>query len=180
MYTFNAKYLGEDIVLSWNNVEEFKKFARVQLGRYYFPPEMSDDEFFQAFRQRILLNWRRISFNIDLQNIHRVVDVGSGIAVMDLMISQFNKNTEFYLVEKSEFGAKPSGQYFEEDHPGYHSWRVVEDCISTTGLDRNRFTFLSPSDSWPGDVDLLLSTYSWCWHYPKDKYWQRAKDSLKV
>jgi len=179
MYTLQARFLGKDISLSWTNIDDLKKYSRVQLGRYYFPEAMTDSEFFAKFKDKVFYNWRRIAFNLDLSNIGTVVDVGSGIAVPDLMFSRFNENAKFYLVDKNEFG-RASGNYYEEEHSGYNSWDVVRDCISNSNIDSNRFNFLSPDDAWPQEVDLVLSTYSWCWHYPKDTYWKKVQDSLKI
>jgi hypothetical protein len=35
-------------------------------------------------------------------------------------------------------------------------------------------------DSLPEDTDLIMSSYSWCFHYPKETYWQKVRDSLKT
>lgn len=178
MRTLTIKYLGKELKVSWSQVEEFKKYARRQLGQYYFPEGISDEEFFRNYEEKVLKNWKRLAFNLDLFNLEKVVNVGCGIATIDLLVSQYNPNTSFYLVDKNEY-QEPTGRYFEEVHSGYNSWSVVEDAISTTGLDRNRFNFLSPDDAWPEQVDLVMSTYSWCWHYPKETYWKKTIASLK-
>ena len=84
------------------------------------------------------------------------------------------------MVDKSENTRVGNGKYYQEFHGHYNSWSVVEDCVTSSGLDLNKFNFLDPTDAWPVDVDLVISTYSWCWHYPKEAYWDRVQASLKI
>ena len=179
MKTITVKQLTSDINITWQDVDKLKTYSRLQLGQYYFPIGEDDDIFFSKFQDKIIKNWKRISYNIDISKLNKVVDVGCGIAVPDLLMSQVNKNTEFYLVDKNVL-EKTSGNYYENNHHGYNSWDVVEDAISNSNINRSRFNFLSPESMWPEEVDLVLSTYSWCWHYPVETYWSNVMSSLKV
>jgi hypothetical protein len=152
----------------------------MQLGDAYFPKTLSDTEFMNLFEQRIQNYWNRIIPNIDISNLKKVVDIGSGVSAPDLLASKCNPNTEFYLVDKSEYSRKYNGIYYQDVHGHYNSWNVVEDCINSSGLNRSKFNFLDPNDEWPMDVDLVLSTFSWCWHYPKETYWNKVLSSLKI
>lgn len=67
----------------------------------------------------------------------------------------------------------------DELYPFYNSWEPVKDAIKTSEFDEKRFTMLSPEDSFPEDVDLVMSSFSWCWHYSKSKYWNKVFPSLK-
>jgi SAM-dependent methyltransferase len=174
--TFNSKQLD----LSWSNIDNLKTFSAHQLGRYYFTPEMSNEDFFKLFNTKVSLNFQRIVNNIDVNGFEKIVDVGCGIAVPDCLISKLNTTCKFYLVDKSEISHTGSGKYYEPKHGHYNSWDVLEDCIQTSGLNRSNFNLLSPTTPWPDDVDLVLSTYSWCWHYPKETYWGKVQASLKI
>jgi hypothetical protein len=132
------------------------------------------------FEKRIQNNWNRIARNVDITKLKKIVDVGSGVSTPDLLASKFNPDAEFYLVDKAEFTRHTNGLYYQDVHGHYNSWSVVEDCINSSGLDRNKFNFLDPNDVWPTDVDLVLSTFSWCWHYPKETYWNKVMSSLKI
>jgi len=39
---------------------------------------------------------------------------------------------------------------------------------------------LSPEDQWPEEVDCVTSYISFCWHYPKEVYWNKIMRSLKI
>jgi len=152
----------------------------MQLGEAYFPNSLTDEEFMLKFEKRIQNNWNRIALNVDINSLKKVVDIGSGVSTPDLLASKYNPNAEFYLVDKSEYTRKTNGLYYQDVHGHYNSWDVVEDCINSSGLDRSKFNFLDPIDEWPTDVDLILSTFSWCWHYPKEVYWDKVLNSLKL
>jgi SAM-dependent methyltransferase len=171
---------GSHASLTWSNISELRKWSRMQLGEAYFPKSMTDREFMASFEKRIQNNWNRISSNIDVTKLKKVIDVGSGVSTTDLVASKYNPTTEFYLVDKEEFTRHTNGLYYQDVHGHYNSWTVVEDGINSSGLDRNKFNFLDPNDEWPQDVDLILSTFSWCWHYPKEVYWNKVMSSLKI
>ena len=166
--------------LLWEDVKELRKWSKMQLGEAYFPNTLSDNEFMSLFEKRIQNNWNRIADNVDVTKLKKIIDIGSGISTPDLLASKYNPEAEFYLVDKAEYTRKTNGIYYQEVHGHYNSWNVVEDCIASSGLDRNKFNFLDPNDNFPTDVDLVLSTFSWCWHYPKETYWSKVLSSLKI
>lgn len=170
----------DTLSLSWKDISELRKWSRMQLGEAYFPNSLSNEEFMKLFEKRIQNNWKRIASNVDVSKLKKVIDIGSGVSVPDLLASKFNPTAEFYLVDKSEYSRAYNGIYYQDVHGHYNSWNVVDDCINSSSLDRSKFNFLDPNDSWPSDVDLILSTFSWCWHYPKETYWNKVMASLKV
>lgn len=180
MNQINITNNNSQLALSWTNIPELRKWSRMQLGEAYFPTSLSDDEFMSLFEKRIQNNWNRIARNVDINKLKKIVDVGSGVSTTDLLASKYNPDAEFCLVDKAEFTRHTNGLYYQDVHGHYNSWSVVEDCIDSSELDRNKFNFLDPNDEWPADVDLVLSTFSWCWHYPKETYWNKVMSSLKV
>ena len=156
----NTNTNDSQLSLSWTNIKELRKWSRMQLGEAYFPVTLTDDEFMSLFEKRIQNNWNRIALNIDVTKLKKIVDIGSGVSTPDLLVSKFNPDAEFYLVDKAEFTRHTNGIYYQDVHGHYNSWSVVEDCINSSGLDRNKFNFLDPDDSFPTDVDLILSTFS--------------------
>lgn len=180
MNQININNNNGQLSLSWTNIQELRKWSRMQLGEAYFPVTLTDDEFMSLFEKRIQNNWNRIALNVDITKLKKIVDIGSGVSTPDLLASKLNPDAEFYLVDKAEYTRKTNGVYYQDVHGHYNSWNVVEDCINSSGLDRNKFNFLDPNDEWPVDADLILSTFSWCWHYPKETYWNKVMSSLKV
>jgi SAM-dependent methyltransferase len=180
MNTININNNNSQLSLTWTNVQELRKWSKMQLGEAYFPNTLTDEEFMAKFEKRIQNNWNRIALNVDITSLKKVVDIGSGVSTPDLLASKYNPDAEFYLVDKAEYTRKTNGLYYQDVHGHYNSWDVVEDCIRSSGLDRSKFNFLDPQDEWPEDVDMVLSTFSWCWHYPKETYWNKVLSSLKI
>lgn len=180
MNQININNNNSQLSLSWNNIPELRKWSRMQLGEAYFPKTLTDQEFMVLFEKRIQNNWNRIARNVNITKLKKIVDIGSGVSTPDLLASKYNPDAEFYLVDKAEYTRKVNGVYYQDVHGHYNSWSVVDDCINSSDLDRNKFNFLDPNDPWPNDVDLILSTFSWCWHYPKETYWNKILSSLKV
>lgn len=166
--------------LQWRDTEELRTWASWQAGKAFYPDTMTDEDFMSKFGQRSQWNWNRITSLVDMLSAKKVVDVGSGVAVTDLIASSLNPDAEFYLVDKSENTRQMNGKYYQEFHGHYNSWDVVKDCITLSGLNKDKFHFLDPVDEWPDDIDLVLSTYSWCWHYPKETYWDKVMRKLRV
>ena len=52
---------------------------------------------------------------------------------------------------------------------------VLEDILKTNKINLDNFTILDPADDWPNKLDLIMSSYSYMWHYPKDTYWDKIK-----
>jgi SAM-dependent methyltransferase len=127
--------------------------------------------------------WNQRESVFDIPSNAKIIDIGCGSSIIDLLIYSYVPNSTFYLVDKE--GEWPSTLHpatvaFTENHPFYHSWNTVIDAINTSGFDKNRFHFLNPGSDFPIDVDLIMSSASWCWHYSKDQYWSKALQSLKI
>jgi hypothetical protein len=108
-----------------------------------------------------------------------ILDIGSGVAVIDLLLASYLPKSKFYLLDKEGFEFYP-GVYYDPNYPEYNSWGPVHDAISATNLDPNRFNMISPSSDIPEQVDCITSYLSYCWHYPKDTYWDLVMSKLKV
>ena len=39
---------------------------------------------------------------------------------------------------------------------------------------------MDPADDWPPKLDLIMSSYSYMWHYPKDVYWHKISKYKKA
>lgn len=169
-----------DLTVKWNDVNTLAKWSNIQAG-LYLQEKNSLQTFFEHF-PRWYQGWWNQRFGqgcYDLPDGAVIVDVGSGIAVQDLLLASYIPDSKFVLVDKQGFEFYP-GVYYDPNYPCYHNWAVVEDSISATGLDPKRFTMLDDTGTWPEQVDCVTSYLSWGWHYPKETYWQQTMNSLKV
>ena len=152
-------------------------------------------------KDSLVKNWSNMNYikvndilrfvpHIDRSSVKKIVSVGSGISTTELLLMQYFSNSEIFLIDKEEISRPellPDGEctpeiYRNRDNPRgfYHSWSVTEDAIKTSNLDKSRIHFLNPDDAWPDNVDLVLSSYSWCWAYLREVYWERAMRSLNI
>lgn len=180
------------LTVKWSNKELLVRYVTPQRGCYNadlssidwsssnkFIP-VHDSNFHTRYQE--LWNQREGASVFDIPSNSKIIDIGCGSSVIDLLLYSYLPNSTFYLVDKE--GEWPSNLHpatvaFTESHPFYHSWDVVTDAINTSGFDKNRFHFLNPESNFPEDVDLVMSSASWCWHYSKDQYWNKAFQSLK-
>lgn len=170
--------------LKWSNTKSLKNYYSIQTSRkLYTDEEMNDDNLFFIKFNEIANTFfhKTISILPNLENIKNVLDIGSGIAIFDLLMSQYWKDSKFYLLDKSSFTIKENFEYYSpsNNHGFYNSWDVVTDCIDSSKLDKNQFIFLEPDNELPTELDLVISTFSWMYHYPKDVYWDKVYQGLK-
>lgn len=166
--------------VSWSDVLELARWHNMQAGLYIKGPKNTLQLFFENFPKWNQDFWvgRHKFGTFDLPNNAKIVDVGCGVAVVDMLLASYLPESTFCLIDANESTWGPS-VYYTKDYPVYNSWAPIEDAIATTGFDRKRFTIQGPGTQFPEDVDCITSYFSWCFHYPKDTYWEQAYGSLK-
>lgn len=173
------------LTLSWEYAGELAFFTMFQIGSgNHGPPRMQTlYDHHQELRQ---IEWNNFEEIIDFDYlIHtaNILDIGSGVGINDLLLSMYLPNATFTLADKNEWsqlGTKTRDYMngYNEEYIFYNNWNVFEDAVKTTGLNRERFTLIDPSDEW-GEYDMILSTWSYAWHYPLDTYWDKTLKALK-
>lgn len=186
-YTLTINTDKGDLSVKWTNVDDLAKFANLQSGFYFSKDKKyTSDLLFEKFTNWNQFFWdqRRNQGIFNLPENSKILDIGSGVAVIDLLLYSYINKSSFYLVDKDQFDIThleedlPKNPY-ALDYPTYNSWNVVEDAIRTSNFDRSRFNFLDVDSDFPENVDAVTSYFSWCLHYPKEVYWDRVKNSLK-
>jgi SAM-dependent methyltransferase len=188
MITIPFSYRGNEYSVKWTNEQMLKYYAFIQNGRFgttVTPNGMTIDEFLNIYADRLTkrLEFFDVAFK-QLPDNAKVINVGCGVGTLELVLAQAH-NWVFYMVDKtsSSMIGKGSIKYHADnaiDHGFYNSWDVLIDGIQTTELNPQQFVMLDTDDEWPSEVDLVMSSFSWCWHYPLDVYWDKTKKSLKL
>ncbi len=170
------------LTLKWKNVQSLAANWFMQTGSWMKSPNLQT--FFDFFPMWINYNWWQNSQRhvYNLPNNSKVIDIGAGNAVFDLLLHKYIPNSEFYLVDRNNFVSdKNEATYPTKDNPCWlHSWSIAEDGIKNSGIDRNKFHFLDIDDDWNIEADMITSYMAWCMHFPKDMYWTRVVKSLKI
>ena len=166
--------------LKWSNVEDLAKYATLQSGLFGVNRPYSKQVFFETFPKfyQGMWNLTHSMGGFDLPENAVVVDIGSGVGIMDLLLAAYLKNPSIHLIDKQELNNKP-GVYFSKDYFFYNSWNPTLDCINKTPNIKDKIFFKDPTDNWPEEVDCVTSYFSWCMHYPKEVYWDKIKQTLK-
>jgi SAM-dependent methyltransferase len=168
------------LTVKWSDANELASWSNMQAG-LYLQSSNSLQTFYEFFPKWYQMFWDA-RFKQGLFNIpdnSKILDIGCGVAVIDLLLAQYLPESQFYLLDKEGFNFYP-GVYYDSNYPEYHNWGPVIDAIKTTNLDRQRFNILNPTEEWPNDLDVITSYLSYCWHYPKDIYWDKIINSLKI
>jgi SAM-dependent methyltransferase len=166
--------------VKWNDATNLARWSNIQAG-LYLQNSNSLQTFYEHFPRWYQMFWEaRFKQGLfDIPDDSVIMDIGSGVAVIDLLLASYLPQSKFYLLDKEGFAFR-KGVYYDKDYPEYNSWEPVHDAINATNLDPNRFTMLSPESQWPNKVDIITSYLSYCWHYPKETYWNNVLDTLKV
>jgi SAM-dependent methyltransferase len=179
-YTLTVNSDRGPLVVKWQDADTLARWSNIQAG-LYLQEKNTLQTFYEHFPRWYQMFWdaRARQGLFDLADDAVILDIGSGLAVVDLLLASYLPKSKFYLLDKEGFEFYP-GVYYDDNYPEYNSWKPVYDAIHSTGFDPSRFTVMSPNDQFPEKVDCVTSYLSWCWHYPKETYFDRAYNSLKV
>ena len=179
-YVLNIDSDRGPLTVKWNQSDKLAFWANIQAG-VYLQKTNSLQTFYEFFPRWYQLFWdRRFAQGLfDVADDSVILDIGCGIAVIDLLLASYLPRSKFYLLDQQGYNFT-TGIYYDDNYPVYHNWDPVIDAISASGLDHNRFVFLEPENTWPDQVDVITSYFSYCFHYPKEKYWDNILASLKI
>jgi hypothetical protein len=179
-YTLTVNSDRGPLTVKWNDADTLAKWSNIQAG-LYLQQKNSLQTFYEYFPRWYQMFWdaraKQGLFNLSDDAV--ILDIGSGIGVIDLLLASYLPRSKFYLLDKEGFSFYP-GVYYDSNYPEYNSWEPVHDAISASEFDPNRFLMISPNDPIPEQVDCITSYLSYCWHYPKDTYWDLVMSKLKV
>lgn len=193
MKTIAINSNGTEITVSWKHESLFNHIIKLQRSILF----LKEDEYLLHFKPTsdITDNVQKFFDNLwsraleekcydDLPENPVIVDIGSGIGIMDIIAYKHLGNKgRFYLLDKSErtHSASHNMQFYHSvDHGFYNNRLVTMDMIESSGCELSAFSMIEPADEWPQEIDLITSWVSYCWHYPLETYWEKVKKHLKV
>jgi hypothetical protein len=191
MLTVN--YDNTDYTLFWNDIPKLVKFAVIQtrwpmkqllleLGEIKLNEDFFTKEIFLECLKETNQNYCNSYLPFIPKSAKKIISVGSGISVFELIVSKYCTDSTMYLLDKSEISSNEQIHNFSESNKFgfYNSWDVVHDAIDASNLDKNRFIFLDPADDWCTDADVVMGLWSWCWAFPFEEYAEKLLKSLKI
>jgi hypothetical protein len=178
MFFLNIKTLKKGIFqLKFQNFERFVWVAGHQIGilRGYIEDPIEycntvSNDYSKRFQEKEELG---VFDNLNKSSV--ILNIGSGIGLLDIVLHQYIGGGKIILVDENKTTYNHTVGHWSETHGFYNSWDVFFDLINTSNISANNFVLSSPNDHWPEKLDLIMSSYSYLWHYPKNVYWNRIK-----
>lgn len=187
-YTLSIKTeSNQNLNVRWSDVDKLALYANLQSGFYL----QSNQSFSKELLVANFEHWNQMFWSqrekqgmLDYSPGSKILDIGAGMSVIDLLLYNYVPDSKFYLLDNENLDEKfaklgPREVCFDEKYPYYNSWEPVKDAISTSEFDADRFVFVNSIDQIKEEMDVVTSYLSWCFHYPKDVYWPRVFDLLK-
>jgi len=128
----------------------------------------------------------RIKANIILKHIPKstsaILDIGCGIAGLDLIFNEYLNLSKIYLLDKTKID-KSIYYGFKETGAFYNSLELAKDTLVQNNVDKNIIKLVdAPSNGviplQKESIDLVVSTISWGFHYPISFYLQSVFNLL--
>ena len=184
-YTLSIDTIRGSYDIVWDShIEDLAFYSMFQIG--LGNKSFSLQNFYETNRQRRQEEWNR-NYDLgayELPENANVLDVGSGIGINDLILYNYDKTCKLNMLDRDVGWQNLKGMSpeflngYNEDYIFYNSRNITSHAISCNGYDPNRFNYMTPEDEWE-EYDLIISNWSWAWHYPLETYWEKAYNHLK-
>ena len=109
-----------------------------------------------------------------------VLDIGCGIAGIDVFLNQHYQAPYFYLLDNSATSPKPLYGY-DRGKSFYNSFQATIDMMQQNSIQD--FQIIDIVNGLPGPLinmkpHLIISLLSWGYHYPVSEYLEQAREIL--
>lgn len=178
MYNLNIKTLYKGTInLRFEDFSNFVWIAGHQIGilRGYVDDPIEycnavSNDYSKRFQEK-----EKLGVFSNLDSTSNILDIGSGVGILDMILYKYLEGGTFFLLDKNEVNHNHTVAHWDSKHGFYNQWNVFYDIAKNSIINVNDFNLLSPDDNWPNNLDLIMSSYSYMWHYPKDAYWNKIK-----
>ena len=184
-YTLNIETDRGTLDLRWKSVESLAFYTTYQIGLGNHGP-VSLQNFYNLHARMRQEEWSRnegLGAYTLLQGA-KVLDIGCGVGINGLLISKYEPTATVDLLDKDAGYSEVEGQPrelmngFSDNYPFYNSTALTHEAMEYSDIDTSRVNLITPDSPWQ-QYDLIMSTWSYCWHYSIDTYWERVKKHLK-
>jgi SAM-dependent methyltransferase len=151
--------------------------------------EGSDEEFVQTVINRLSYYMSMITLKVGFPQedwMDNIVDLGGGMGLLAMCLAKYY-HARVLIIDKEVPGPVEQTIFSPEYRPQLNTWRFLaenlrlndlSDQVSVIDMDQLHMT----SGEWLGPgvrADMVVSTASWCWHYPWDNYVEQVNDLLR-
>lgn len=139
-------------------------------------------------REHLLYNFIRYIQSVEKwlpKKVDKVLDIGCGLGLLDLFLYNYykqSKATKFYLFDRSQvnkkvyYGFRPRAAF-------YNSLELTKDLCVTNGMANEQINIVEATNEnllKIKDIDLVVSSIAWGFHFPINTYVKEVKSAMKV
>lgn len=108
------------------------------------------------------------------RRVENILDIGAGLGGIDIRLAQLYPQSNLYLLDGSEVDAK----YGTEISCIYNSQAVTRQFLIDNEIEEHRINTIDYAKNYSieKDFDLILSLFSWGFHYPLSTYFDLVCD----
>tara|TARA_Y200000002_G_scaffold376909_1_gene381534 strand:- start:606 stop:1427 length:822 start_codon:yes stop_codon:yes gene_type:complete len=165
----------------WKNlIKDKNEFSKDKIN---YVNNVDNEVFIECLQNIWQLNiekaMRQLNYRNKLQNSNSYLEIGSGISILGLILSQAYPHINIYLLDQNSFEHLEKKPFYNKKHHAYYnSFDVVNNCIDESNLEKNKIKLLTPDSEWPKNIDVITSYNSYCWHYSVNHYMDNIISSL--
>lgn len=112
------------------------------------------------------------------EKIVKVLDIGCGLAGIDVLIAK-RYGAKILLLDKNGLEDKSKiGFQNAQDFAAYNSFVYTKQLMEQNGIRDVGYYDVNVGEPIGERFDLILSLYSWCFHYPFDVYATKVRNAL--
>jgi hypothetical protein len=156
-----------------------KKLSRIGMGKTYEEvvreqSKRNHAEIEKEYYKKVRESFERIKSHIS-SHTKSLLDIGSGIAGLDIYLWHLLKknNPQIYLLDKTR-SEKKIWYSFSSNGAFYNSLHLAKQNLILNLIPHNRIKLIKAPDNGIiknlKNIDLVISTISWGYHYPVDLY----------
>lgn len=104
-----------------------------------------------------------------------IIDIGCGLGLISAAIHKLTYGCSIILVDADWGGERKAG--YGSNMTPYTPHDAIGECMTHNGIPKFDYHVTTPDVTLP-PVDLVISTLSWCFHYPPETYRQVLMDEI--
>jgi len=161
---------------------DFVLIQRTRLKTEYgIIPDSSEEQICSALSQMAYKDLYLIEKYISSLDNCNILDIGCGLATIDVALSEKSKNATYYLLDKSQdidTARKFNG--FNKEYVFYNNMDLL-DQFCKNNIQNNSYVIVDADEIKNVDkkLDLIISLLSCGWHYSINTYLDYIKYNLK-
>lgn len=148
----------------------------IRMQRTHYEKNLPDRNLRMQYEDDIEGEYRSIRAYLPV-NCAAIWDIGCGVGGIDVFLYHHYQGVLLFLTDFDEIS--PKLYYgFKQKAAHYNSLSETRDLLSANGVPTSSMKFIPVMGNPDRKVDLVVSLYSWGYHYPVEEYINRVYSQL--